>query len=272
MNCIRVLLATTAILIGASSAYAQTTTTETLNFDDNLKPLGWNYFQVADSSLDNISVTNQRLEVREVNTAGGLVKAIDTSGITQIQVGYEANLSGNYSGQINGVALVVNPADITAGGFAAAMGGSAQNNQSQFFITPLASNGVIGVGIENYPVQPVTPPIWGTYYMLATFENGSVTENVTNAVTHALVATQTKAVPGFLLANMGGVILYANNTEGFAAWIDNVTVTTVTSASSGGGGGGVVSNIPEPETYATLLAGLGLIGVVSRRRTTKPIV
>ena len=30
--------------------------------------------------------------------------------------------------------------------------------------------------------------------------------------------------------------------------------------------------VPEPETYAMLLAGLGLIGVVGRRRATKPIV
>jgi hypothetical protein len=36
--------------------------------------------------------------------------------------------------------------------------------------------------------------------------------------------------------------------------------------------GTVVANVPELETYAMLLAGLGLIGVVSRRRTTKPIV
>ena len=33
-----------------------------------------------------------------------------------------------------------------------------------------------------------------------------------------------------------------------------------------------VTAVPEPETYAMLLAGLGLIGVVSRRRITKPIV
>lgn len=31
-----------------------------------------------------------------------------------------------------------------------------------------------------------------------------------------------------------------------------------------------VAIVPEPETYAMLIAGLGLIGVVSRRRTTKP--
>ncbi len=34
----------------------------------------------------------------------------------------------------------------------------------------------------------------------------------------------------------------------------------------------VVTAVPEPETYAMLLAGLGLLGVVQRRRTAKPIV
>lgn len=35
--------------------------------------------------------------------------------------------------------------------------------------------------------------------------------------------------------------------------------------------GDVVAQVPEPESYVMLLAGLGLIGVVSRRRTTNPI-
>jgi hypothetical protein len=32
---------------------------------------------------------------------------------------------------------------------------------------------------------------------------------------------------------------------------------------------GDIATVPEPETYAMLLAGLGLIGAVSRKRTTK---
>jgi len=33
-----------------------------------------------------------------------------------------------------------------------------------------------------------------------------------------------------------------------------------------GGGGGTVASIPEPETYAMLLAGLGLVGFAARRK------
>lgn len=38
---------------------------------------------------------------------------------------------------------------------------------------------------------------------------------------------------------------------------------------SGGDGGGIVTVVPEPETYAMLLAGLGVIGGVIRRRKQK---
>lgn len=38
-----------------------------------------------------------------------------------------------------------------------------------------------------------------------------------------------------------------------------------------GGGGVIVSSVPEPETYATMLAGLGLLGVVARRRRQRAV-
>jgi hypothetical protein len=37
----------------------------------------------------------------------------------------------------------------------------------------------------------------------------------------------------------------------------------------GNGGGAIVPGIPEPETYAMLLAGLGLLGLMARRRTRR---
>jgi hypothetical protein len=40
----------------------------------------------------------------------------------------------------------------------------------------------------------------------------------------------------------------------------------ILAGSNGLSGGTVVSPIPEPETYAMLLAGLGVIGFVARRR------
>ena len=52
--------------------------------------------------------------------------------------------------------------------------------------------------------------------------------------------------------DQGAVIGYASNT--------NTDLTY----------GFVLTPVPEPETYTMLLVGLGLIGVVSRRRSTKP--
>ena len=50
----------------------------------------------------------------------------------------------------------------------------------------------------------------------------------------------------------------------YSIHIDGVTLSTSTQASYGGSM--TISPIPEPETYAMLLAGLGLMGFVARRR------
>lgn len=39
----------------------------------------------------------------------------------------------------------------------------------------------------------------------------------------------------------------------------------------GGGTGGVTSPVPEPETYAMLMAGLGLVGALARRSKRKQL-
>lgn len=48
-----------------------------------------------------------------------------------------------------------------------------------------------------------------------------------------------------------------------------ITVTGVSNASGGAIYAGEIAAIPEPETYAMLLAGLGLMGAVVRRRSNK---
>jgi hypothetical protein len=74
----------------------------------------------------------------------------------------------------------------------------------------------------------------------------------------------------------------ATTSSSFAAWqsgavnmtIENILIAYTTSAPSLAivgtqyvGAGVLVTAVPEPETYAMLLAGLGLIGLVVRRRT-----
>ena len=49
-------------------------------------------------------------------------------------------------------------------------------------------------------------------------------------------------------------------------------ISTITGVTDGGNGGiysGAIAAVPEPETYAMLLAGLGLMGAVVRRRSNR---
>ena len=73
----------------------------------------------------------------------------------------------------------------------------------------------------------------------------------------------------------------ASNTAPFTTiafqYMATQALTTLTFASTGGAGGSgvvldnvaMVSAVPEPETYAMMLAGLGLMGAVARRRKAK---
>jgi hypothetical protein len=99
----------------------------------------------------------------------------------------------------------------------------------------------------------VTPPVFGNYHMSAIFENGQMTQTVTNLDTGATFSSGVTAVPGFLLASMHAVSLGGDTTTGASSWIDNATISITTA-------------VPEPETYAMLLAGLGLVGAVARSK------
>jgi hypothetical protein len=50
--------------------------------------------------------------------------------------------------------------------------------------------------------------------------------------------------------------------------VGSQTITSVTFSATGSSHGFEVAAIPEPETYALMLAGLGLIGAAARRRRT----
>ena len=60
---------------------------------------------------------------------------------------------------------------------------------------------------------------------------------------------------------------------GIYAEFDNFNFSGGSGGSDGNGGnGGVISPVPEPETYAMLLAGLGLIGFMAYRRKSDPSI
>jgi hypothetical protein len=51
--------------------------------------------------------------------------------------------------------------------------------------------------------------------------------------------------------------------------ISNIAIWNI--AEEGGGGGGTITPVPEADTYAMLLAGLGLVGFAARRKLRKPV-
>ena len=82
--------------------------------------------------------------------------------------------------------------------------------------------------------------------------------SLVDAVSHAVIATGTKT-------NYGNTFSFAN-VHGSAAGLFSLELKG--SATKGGNyfGGVTVSAVPEPETYGMMLAGLGLMGFVARRR------
>jgi hypothetical protein len=62
--------------------------------------------------------------------------------------------------------------------------------------------------------------------------------------------------------------LWSLSAYGLSSGTYTLTVTGTVVGTQGGSYGGdiVVAAVPEPETYAMLMAGLGLVGCVARRR------
>ena len=75
------------------------------------------------------------------------------------------------------------------------------------------------------------------------------------------------------LGNSNGHISFSVSEPLSASTLYYVNVTGVTSGSLGGAYSGAIqlalAPVPEPETYAMLLAGLGLMGAVVRRRSSR---
>lgn len=84
--------------------------------------------------------------------------------------------------------------------------------------------------------------------MHTVFQDGQVTQTVTNVTTHETFSSGSVFIPGFQLASMHSLVVWGVTTTGESAWIDNIQVAAV----------------PEPESYALMLAGLGLPGFMAK--------
>ena len=153
----------------------------------------------------------------------------------------------------------------SAGSFAAALGSIDLSSGSGFFgNTPVA-----GLFVDTLTFTVTTP---------ATF-NGSITTVVNG--TQDVDFTSIVVTPGaFAFASLLGdpVEVWATPAAGFGLTpgVYTLTLSGTNSASIGSYAGNLaltpglpVTSMPEPETYAMLLAGLGLMGFVVRRRKQK---
>lgn len=122
---------------------------------------------------------------------------------------------------------------------------------------------ILGTGLVNlsffYAARPNTGVTNGLGFLFGTVGNSALLAGVSNATGSHNWLQYT--LNNFQL-NASGVTrleFFANGkSDGLGGSLDNITVDTV-------------SPVPEVETYAMLLAGLGLIGVASRRRRNKAL-
>lgn len=75
--------------------------------------------------------------------------------------------------------------------------------------------------------------------------------------------------PGLVGTSAQGVGLYLYDNGAYATYIDPYDVPHYSDPSQCTTDCGPVGAVPEPETYAMLLAGLGLLGMAKRRRDAK---
>jgi hypothetical protein len=129
------------------------------------------------------------------------------------------------------------------------------SNTRSAFLEAFDSAGSLLGSAVYYPYDWQTADIWDTNNA-APWETLSISHGTAD-ISYVLFSSQVNAA--------GSSRAYG----GIYAEFDNLNF----SGGSDGNGGGVIAAVPEPETYAMLLAGLGLIGfIASRRKSDSPMM
>ena len=91
------------VFLAIGSAFANPiVTVETINFDDNQLPVGWNFIRFSTPERNNFHIQNQRFEIGQVDTAAGIYRSFDPTGVSNLTVEWDANIANVYWGQGTG--------------------------------------------------------------------------------------------------------------------------------------------------------------------------
>jgi hypothetical protein len=237
------------VAFASGSAGAQVLS-ETLNFNDNAVPSGWTFLDVS-SGNHNVGIANGRYQADQIDSAAYLRRDYaPNTGATSLRVTWEGSVFETFWGNHQVVSLMNAAAETWS------VGAWSKNvyfgSGIRFFTTDENQHysDLVGYNYQHGNFES------GIYSFTATFSDGLI--SFSGALNGSTVFDFNTEVAGFVLADQRYIVLDIAETTGQTQWMDNVSIQEA-----------AIAAVPEPETYAMLVAGLGLLGFAARRRKQK---
>ena len=187
-------------------------------------PTGWSYFIAPGTRGHNLSITNGQLQIGQVDTAGGIYRSFDTSGVTRVQIDYDAGIPNMVFG--GGVASVLTsnilnynfgPGRVQAGAGKTSGGGSMSS------IVDYVSPG--GVFQNAFTGALGNQSGSSNFHFSTTYQDGLVSQTLKNLVSGQTFSSGNVAISGFKLSDMSQLALFGVTTTGASGSFDNVRIT-----------------------------------------------
>ena len=201
-------------------------------------PTGWSYFLSPQTIGNNLSITNGKLQIGQFSTAGGIYRSFDTSGVTRVQIDYDAGIPNMLaSGGVDSVLTsnILNyslgPGRVQAGAGKSSGGlsmGSIIDYVSPAGVFQNAYGGVLGNQSNS-----------SNFHFSTTYQDGLVSQTITNLVSGQSFSSGNVAISGFKLSDMSQLALYGVTSEGASASFDNVRISATKNVA-----------LPTPENFS----------------------